>query len=208
MNKKGMTLIELLAVVGILSIMILLVLPNALNAYRKAKRNNFATDSQTIFKTAVSQVQADHLRRNGYVIYCRVNGEVCQGSDRFETLELTGSTDMDYFIVVDKDNVVEYFTVANGEFQYAGGSVYKVSHVQRGTDPVTGKNIYVPTGITKIINGMEDFSIITEDNITDTTEIDDINKIDIGHIAQNYEEEIYGITNKTVSLGAMKEFSS
>ena len=34
-----------------------------------AKKNNFVTDAQTIYKTAVSQVEVDHTSRNGYVIY-------------------------------------------------------------------------------------------------------------------------------------------
>ena len=205
MNRKGMTLIELLAVVGILALLILLAIPNALRAFRNAKKENFVTDAQTIFKTAVSQVQADHPRRNDIVIYCRVDGEVCQGSDRFETLDLTGNTEIDYFVAIDKTNRVEYFVVSNGEFQYAGGSVYKVSHRSGGVDPVTGKNIYIPTSIKKIIEGMEDYTIITTDNITETAEIDDINRIDIAHLAENYEEEIYGITNKTIPLGQMNE---
>ena len=104
MNKKGMTLVELLAVIGILATLALLAIPNGISAYKEAKKKNFVTEAQTIFRTAVSQVEVDHSRRTGYVIYCRVNGEKCQGSDKFETLELTGSTSMDYFIVVDKNS--------------------------------------------------------------------------------------------------------
>jgi len=203
MNRRGMTLIELLAVVGILAMLLLIALPNALKAYRNSKKNNFVTDAQTIYKTAVSQVEVDHTSRNGYVIYCRFNGKPCEGSDKFETLELTGSTAVDYFIVVDREGKVEYFAVTNKEFQYAGGSVYKVSHTLRGQ--VNGKNNYVPTGITKIVEGMEDFTIITVDNITDISEINADNKIDIGHLAANYEEEILGITTRTVELGAMNQ---
>ena len=44
MNKKGFTLVELLAVVAILAILILVALPNVLSMFNKAKKSAFETE--------------------------------------------------------------------------------------------------------------------------------------------------------------------
>ena len=41
MNKKGFTLVELLAVIAILAILVIIALPNVLELYRTARKNTF-----------------------------------------------------------------------------------------------------------------------------------------------------------------------
>ena len=45
MNKKGFTLVELLAVIAILAILVIIALPNVLSMYNEARKNTFVTES-------------------------------------------------------------------------------------------------------------------------------------------------------------------
>ena len=49
-NRKGFTLVELLAVIAILAILVILALPNVMNMYVRAKKNTFLTEAQNILK--------------------------------------------------------------------------------------------------------------------------------------------------------------
>ena len=115
MNKKGFTLVELLAVVGILTVLILIAIPNAISAYNNSKKKNFLTDVQTVYKTAIAQNEADHYGKRIDGVYARLDGEPVEGA---ESLELTGSTKMSYYIRVSFDGVVQEFFASDGEFQY------------------------------------------------------------------------------------------
>lgn len=121
MNKKGMTLIELLVVIGILSMLFMLVAPNAIKSFKNSKKNAFLSEVQTIFSTAVAQVQVDHPKRVRDFTYCRINGENCEKAatdDYVDGLELTGNTVVDYIVLIDRKNNVKYFAASNGEYQY------------------------------------------------------------------------------------------
>ena len=50
MNKKGFTLVELLAVIAILAILVLVAVPNVLGMFNKAKKDTFLTETKNIFK--------------------------------------------------------------------------------------------------------------------------------------------------------------
>ncbi len=115
MNKKGMTLAELLAVIGILSILILLVLPNAIGALKDSKKKNFLTDVQTICKTAIAQSKVDNYGRRGSISYGRKDGHAME---TYEELELSGGTQMDFVITIERDGTVSYFVATDGEYQF------------------------------------------------------------------------------------------
>src|SRR5574344_2105588 len=51
-NKKGFTLMELLAVIVILSVLILLAMPAVLRLMESARKNAFVTESNSIVKIA------------------------------------------------------------------------------------------------------------------------------------------------------------
>ena len=126
MNKKGMTLIELLAVVGILSMLMLLVLPNAVKSLKSTKKSSFLTDVQTVYKTAVSQFMVDEPTATR-IMYARVGGDGYgdQNDNRnpYKTLELTGSTKMDFVIKLERnadgDIFVTHYYARDPEYQYA-----------------------------------------------------------------------------------------
>ena len=119
MNKKGFTLVELLAVIAILGVLMLIVLPNALSSYRNSKKSIFLSDIQSIYKTAVNQAKADNIGSRKAITYCRKDGYECDG---FEELDLSGSKSIDYIITVDGDFTVSYFVATDEVYQYSKAS--------------------------------------------------------------------------------------
>ncbi len=168
MNKKGMTLIELLAVVGILSMLILLALPASLNAYKNSKKSAFYTDIQSIYKTAVSQYQVDHYSDRNSIVYLRVNKESFtyalnnEGKATLkeeEPLELTGSTKTDFYIKLGKsaggEVIVTEFKATNVEFQYE----------------------FVPKNEQE--NALTDVAMITREDVVEAAEIEETERMKI-----------------------------
>ena len=50
MNKKGFTLVELLAVIAILAILVIIALPNVLKMFNDSKKNSFINEVREVFK--------------------------------------------------------------------------------------------------------------------------------------------------------------
>ncbi len=59
MNKKGFTLVELLAVIAILAILMLLIMPNVLNMFNEGKKDTFKVQVESIIKAAERQNQVN-----------------------------------------------------------------------------------------------------------------------------------------------------
>lgn len=116
MNKKGFTLVELLAVIAILAILVIIALPNVLNLFNDAKKNSFQTEVQTIYNTA----QQEFLLGGGKAVeYYRNNGAACAAEDTtFKTLSLKGTSTVDYYIKIDANgNITDYY-VADDAFAF------------------------------------------------------------------------------------------
>ena len=58
MNKKGFTLVELLAVIAILAILVIIALPNVLSMFNQAKEDTFTTETKEMVKIAQQQYLA------------------------------------------------------------------------------------------------------------------------------------------------------
>ena len=69
MNKKGFTLVELLAVIAILAILVIIALPNVLKMFNDSKKNSFVNETREVFKTAQTQFVSDNLTHPGAVTY-------------------------------------------------------------------------------------------------------------------------------------------
>ena len=63
-NRKGFTLVELLAVIVVLAIIILVAMPNVLSAMEKARQNAFVTEATEICKVAQNAYNTDLLDGN------------------------------------------------------------------------------------------------------------------------------------------------
>ena len=118
-NKKGFTLVELLAVIAILAILVIMALPAVLRMYRQARQNSFENEVKTIFKAAKDKYlerQMDpstELLHGQTVIYSNVSalGTV--------TLDVSnGSGDFKYCVKVDNNGDVKQLMVSNGTYVY------------------------------------------------------------------------------------------
>ena len=98
MNKKGFTLVELLAVIAILAILVVIALPNVIDMFQGAKKNTFATEVQTIMKQAQSQWVLEGGTAREYK-------HLWSGTETSSTLQLQGNN-LAYDIIIN----------ANGEF--------------------------------------------------------------------------------------------
>ncbi len=63
-NRKGFTLVELLAVIVVLAIIILVAMPNVMSAMEKARRNTFYTEATEICKIVQNAYNTDILEGN------------------------------------------------------------------------------------------------------------------------------------------------
>ena len=63
-NKKGFTLVELLAVISILAILVIIALPNVMGMFNEAKKKSFLTEVRTLAKETTSKVVTSSLNSN------------------------------------------------------------------------------------------------------------------------------------------------
>lgn len=109
MNKKGFTLVELLAVIAILAILVIIAMPNVMGMFKNAKKSSFVTETQTILKTSNTQYITDAMTGAAEKKYARVSNSAPSG---MISLDMSGNTNIDYYIEYNQtgDVVVANFT--------------------------------------------------------------------------------------------------
>ena len=117
MNKKGFTLVELLAVIALLGVLAIVVLPNVIEGFKNSKSKNFLSEARELYKTAKSQYIYDRAKgfntmiyQKGYSLYSGSNVKELDvsGRDTFKYIIKTDTSgEIVYFIVEDSDNKVE-----------------------------------------------------------------------------------------------------
>lgn len=104
MNKKGFTLVELLAVIAILAILVIIAMPNVLKMFNQAKQDSFETEVQSHIK-AVS----NEFISTGHLVYSNV-------VDGAAKLPMDGE-EIDYYIEVDSKGNIKELNVTNGDYK-------------------------------------------------------------------------------------------
>ncbi len=106
MNKKGFTLVELLAVIAILALLVIIALPNVLSMFNNAKKNSFLTEAKTIYKESTNKYISELMKGNklSYI-----------SSEDNTKLDMTGRN-LQYCIFLKKDGTVESMKVSNKEW--------------------------------------------------------------------------------------------
>ena len=109
MNKKGFTLVELLAVIAILAILVIIALPNVIKLYNNAKKNSFLTEAKTIYKEAANKYITESMKGNK-VSYINSNNKYTS------SLDLNSDKDLQYCINLDNSGNVINMSVLNNEY--------------------------------------------------------------------------------------------
>ena len=113
MKKKGFTLVELLAVIAILSLLVVIALPNVMNMFNEAKQKSFETELTEIYKTAQQQWIADSMYRTESKVYVRSKTGNCSSE-----LALNGRRELEFYIKFDKSGNVIIYYAEDGTYQY------------------------------------------------------------------------------------------
>ena len=99
-NKKGFTLVELLAVIAILAILVIIALPNVINMYTKAKKNTFLTEAQNVIRSASNKFIEESIQGKNIIKISSDDNE----------LNLTNKK-IKYYIELDKNGKVKNYTI-------------------------------------------------------------------------------------------------
>ena len=112
-NKKGFTLVELLAVIAILAILVIMALPAVLRMFNQARIDTFSNEVNTILRTAKQQ----YLLDGG-------NAQTWTNADgSTKKLPLTGNSKLKYYVKMNGNGQITKLQVTNGEYQYSKSGI-------------------------------------------------------------------------------------
>ena len=112
-NKKGFTLVELLAVIAILAILVIIALPNVMRMFNNAKKSSFETEVRQVFKMSKTQWMSDNITSSSDVIYSK-----CESGCKNELKNLDSRNGFDYYVKVNSSGKVVNLYATDGTFQY------------------------------------------------------------------------------------------
>ena len=106
MNKKGFTLVELLAVIAILAILVIIALPNVLKMFNDSKKNSFLTEAKTVYSEVSKKYISESMKGNKLTYV---------SSEDDTKLDMTGKS-LKYCVLLNADGSVKSMKVSNGEW--------------------------------------------------------------------------------------------
>ncbi len=113
MKRKGFTLVEMLAVVGVVAVLVILVLPNALKNYREGKKTAFIDEAKTVYTKATDTYVTERTKGN------RI-GYISNTDDVGKSLNLSNEKNLQYNVMLDPKGKVTSFVLVNNEFCIVG----------------------------------------------------------------------------------------
>ena len=105
MDKKGFTLVELLAVIAILAILVIIALPNVLKMFNDAKKNSFLTEAKTLAQDVSSKYISESMKGNKLSVI----------SNKQNSLDLSGR-DLEYSFELDSEGKIKNMMVSDGTY--------------------------------------------------------------------------------------------
>ena len=108
MNKKGFTLVELLAVIAILAILVILALPNVIGMFNNAKKDIFLTEAKTVYKEVARKYLTESMKGNSI-------SEISNSNNKLDM-----HTDLVYNITLNSDGKVNHFQAGNDDYCISG----------------------------------------------------------------------------------------
>ena len=124
MNKRGFTLVELLAVIAILAILVIIALPNVMGMFNTAKKNSFSNEVREIIKQAKTSVVTDSTfggsaNANGICYSAKMDGDTASTVDGGgKSLDMSGRK-ISYGVCFNKANQITSFAATDGTFVVA-----------------------------------------------------------------------------------------
>ena len=119
-NKKGFTLVELLAVIVVLAIIILVAMPSVMNSMEKARKNAFATEANEIIRiaqTAYADAVMEGKSGNKFCVpysYLKNKGFIEKNSGTYQgsvLIEINPNGKTEYTIWLSNEN----YTITEGK---------------------------------------------------------------------------------------------
>ena len=107
MKKKGFTLVELLAVIAIISILIIVVLPNVISLFNQSKRNAFLIEVKSIFNSADIRYMKQSINESDGIVFYRLKGDE-------NKVPLSGRSEIYYYVKVTKSGTIIEMLVWDG----------------------------------------------------------------------------------------------
>lgn len=115
MNKKGFTLVELLAVIAIMALIAGISVPNIINMLDKGKQEDFIKDAKSIVAKAKYRYNMEQYKVKFYSCSVTVDSET-QTCSCIKAKDLNFSTETDaYGYTYDKEN--SYVAVCNNTYK-------------------------------------------------------------------------------------------
>ncbi len=105
-NKKGFTLVELLAVIAILAILVIIALPNVINMYTKAQKEAFLTEAKKVYSESEKKYISSSISGSPIKVINSANNS---------KLDMTGEK-LQYCIILNNNGKVKSMKVSNGKW--------------------------------------------------------------------------------------------
>ena len=105
-NKKGFTLVELLAVIAILAILVIIALPNVINMYNKAQKETFLTEAKNVYRESEKVYLSNAISGKKTKVI---------NSEDSSKLDMTGSK-LQYCVILNNSGKVTDMKVSNGKW--------------------------------------------------------------------------------------------
>ena len=129
-NKKGFTLVELLAVIAILAILVIIALPNVMGMFNQAKSSSFKVEVQSYMDEASKAFMTESIKAGGkgvcFTGKSTENGTTSGVTGTGLTLDMSGRS-KDYVIYLDRKGNVKYVYVRDADYFFEYDADYAVS---------------------------------------------------------------------------------
>lgn len=110
MNKRGFTLIELLGVIIILSIIMLIAIPNVTSVLEKNKRQNYISDAKKLITQVEYEISSSNIEKPSSTDILKIRLSYIGTSDVSKDSDGNKyDTENSYVIVVRKNGYLEYY---------------------------------------------------------------------------------------------------
>ena len=120
-DKKGFTLMELLAVIAILGVLVVIVMINVLRIYRNAKEDAFITQVQSIYKAAEERYMSDSLLEG--------RADVCYDNET-NPFDLNGQ-EVGYFLKFNEEGKIIYIVTKDNDYKIIAGNTENKENIRQ-----------------------------------------------------------------------------